>query len=79
MAQLQAAPAQPQQITEQGLSYDKAEQYAEAIAAFDRLIQLTSDYAGAYFNKGNALVGMGDTKRRSPRMIRQSGWLPTSC
>jgi tetratricopeptide (TPR) repeat protein len=44
---------------EQGLSYYKAEQYADAIAAFDRLIQLTPDYAGAYFNKGNALIGMG--------------------
>jgi tetratricopeptide (TPR) repeat protein len=40
---------------EQGLSYYKAEQYADAIAAFDRLIQLTPDYTGAYFNKGNAL------------------------
>ena len=39
MAQPQAAPVQPQQITEQGLSYYKAEQYADAIAAFDRLTQ----------------------------------------
>ena len=44
---------------EQGLFYYKAGQYTDAIAAFDRLIQLTLDYAGAYFNKGNALVGMG--------------------
>jgi len=44
---------------EQGLSYYKAEQYADAIAAFDSLIQLTPDYAGADFNTGNALVGMG--------------------
>ena len=46
-------------MMEQGLSYYKAGQYADAIAAFDRLIKLTPDYAGAYFNKGNALVGMG--------------------
>lgn len=31
----------------------------EAIAAFDRLIQLNPNNAGAYFNKGNALAGMG--------------------
>jgi len=44
---------------EQGLFYYKAGQYTDAIAAFDRLIQLAPDYAGEYFNKGNALVGMG--------------------
>ncbi len=70
-AQPQAAPAvapaaplaQPQQSTQQlmdeGVSYYKAGRYSEAIAVFDRLIQLTPNYAGAYYNKGNALTGMG--------------------
>lgn len=58
-----ASPAQPQQSTQQimdeGVSFYKAGRYVEALAAFDRLIQLAPNYAGAYFNKGNALVGMG--------------------
>lgn len=58
-----AAPAQSQQSTQQimdeGLSHYKAGRYAEAIASFDRLIRLAPNYAGAYFNKGNALSVMG--------------------
>jgi len=53
------ASAQIQQIMEQGLSNYRSGQFVEAIAAFDRLIQLNPNNAGAYFNKGNALAAMG--------------------
>lgn len=53
------APAQPQLIMEQGLSDYRAGRFVEAIAAFDRLLQLNPNDAGAYFHKGNALAAMG--------------------
>ncbi len=55
----QAQPQQTtQQLMEEGTAYAQAGRYNEAITAFDRLILLAPTYAGAYFNKGNALYAL---------------------
>ena len=42
----------------QGCVWCEAEQYEEAIAAFDKAIELDANYCKAWNNRGNALCGM---------------------
>jgi Flp pilus assembly protein TadD len=45
----------PEAWEEAGLAYIQSARYAEALAAFERVIQLTPAYARAYIGKGYAL------------------------
>jgi len=44
---------------EQGLLYDFAEQYAKAIASYDKALEFKPDYHEAWYNRGYALRNLG--------------------
>ncbi|MEG4534747.1 tetratricopeptide repeat protein [Microcoleus sp. D2_18a_D3] len=47
---------------EQALLYDFAEQYAKAIASYDKALEIKPDLHEAWYNRGNALCNLGRWK-----------------
>jgi len=43
----------------QGIDYAKLQQYTDAVASYDKAIQINPDYSNAWYNRGNALLNLG--------------------
>ncbi len=55
----QTPEQQAELFYEQGLLYGYAEEYAKAIASYDKALELKQDDGAAWYNRGNALYNLG--------------------